>query len=169
MSEQELLILPKDIPVHRNASCVCGWKGASYELRVNDWMEEVCACPVCDSELGLKLGARILNRGIRYRRVRYAPEPRPEGWVNTEKVFADEWEDTNEPRSYLNHGQGTLQNLFGHRNSWGNTWFSTLITARDRVIAATVIQWLGTNVGWCWLEMTLKKCGFRLVRKGRER
>ncbi len=38
------------------------------------------------------------------------------------------------------------------------------ITKNDRVIVATVIQWLGTNIGFNFLERTLKKCGYKIVK-----
>ncbi len=34
-------------------------------------------------------------------------------------------------------------------------------------VAATVIQWLGSNVGMCFLEESLRQCGFRLQQAER--
>lgn len=42
-------------------------------------------------------------------------------------------------------------------------------TLRDRQIAATVIQWLGTNVGMCFLDQALARAGYRVVRIPEER
>ena len=36
------------------------------------------------------------------------------------------------------------------------------ITKRDRMIVATVIQWLGTNIGRCFLETAFRKAGWTL-------
>jgi hypothetical protein len=38
------------------------------------------------------------------------------------------------------------------------------ITARERFIVATVIQWLGSNVGFCFLREVLKSCGYDIVK-----
>jgi hypothetical protein len=38
-------------------------------------------------------------------------------------------------------------------------------TERDRVIAATLIQWLGSNIGMGLIEQALEKCGYKIVRK----
>lgn len=38
------------------------------------------------------------------------------------------------------------------------------LTTRDRVIIATIIQWLGTSVGWAFLERALQRCGYRIVK-----
>lgn len=36
------------------------------------------------------------------------------------------------------------------------------LTDRDEAIAATVIQWLGSNIGMCFLAETLKDLGYEL-------
>lgn len=38
-------------------------------------------------------------------------------------------------------------------------------TLRDRIVAATVIQWLGSNVGMSFVEMALARVGYKVVRK----
>lgn len=38
------------------------------------------------------------------------------------------------------------------------------VTGRDRIVAATVIQWLGSNVGMCFLEDALRQCSYRVER-----
>jgi len=60
----------------------------------------------------------------------------------------------------MNQGHGTLQNLMFDIN--GKAMFH--ITENDRTIVATVIQWLGTNVGFCFLEAALKRCGLKIVK-----
>jgi hypothetical protein len=37
------------------------------------------------------------------------------------------------------------------------------VTERDRLVAGTVIQWLGSNVGMCLMQEALKHCGGKLV------
>lgn len=36
---------------------------------------------------------------------------------------------------------------------------------RDRRIAATLMQWLGSNVGFSFLQEALAKCGYKIVKK----
>lgn len=104
-----------------------------------------------------------INRGRKYRRTKF--EDPITGSVNRERVFADAWEDENEPREWLNFGQGILQDLFMERESWQHQPSAThVINRRERMIVATVIQWLGSNCGWCWLNQCLNKCGYRLDR-----
>lgn len=43
------------------------------------------------------------------------------------------------------------------------------LTQRDAEVAATVIQWLGSNVGWSFLSEALDRCGYKIVEKGRRR
>lgn len=35
-------------------------------------------------------------------------------------------------------------------------------TKRERQVAATVIQWLGSNVGFSFLQVALRNCGYRI-------
>jgi len=39
-------------------------------------------------------------------------------------------------------------------------------TNRDRIVAATVIQWLGSNVGFDFIGLAVRRCGYEIVRKG---
>jgi hypothetical protein len=38
------------------------------------------------------------------------------------------------------------------------------LSHREATIAATLIQWLGTNVGFCFLENALKRCGYKSTK-----
>lgn len=78
---------------------------------------------------------------------------------NKEKAFSETWKKENKIESHVNQGQGTLQNLMFDRNNEPCYY----ITKNDRVIVATVIQWLGTNIGFNFLERSLKKCGYKIV------
>jgi len=88
-----------------------------------------------------------------------------------EKTLADDWEDLNKKRSYISHGFGILQDLMvitsdkRVHNSWSIKGFSFVITQRDAVIVATIIQWLGTNVGMCFLEKALGKAGYKIIQE----
>lgn len=76
-----------------------------------------------------------------------------------EKAFSDLWKQENKIESHVNQGQGTLQNLMiGTDNT-----ILFYITKNDRIIVATIIQWLGTNIGFNFLERALKKCGYKIV------
>lgn len=79
-----------------------------------------------------------------------------------EKAFHDVWLEWNEARAGHNQGQGILQDLFIDDNpqSKGLTkiWHE-VINSRDRRIVATIIQWLGTNVGIGFLSEALKRGG----------
>ncbi len=48
---------------------------------------------------------------------------------------------------------------------FGEAKMRTKITLRERFIAATVIQWLGTNCGMAFLKEALDKCGLKIVQK----
>lgn len=37
-------------------------------------------------------------------------------------------------------------------------------TQRDATVAATVVQWLGSTVGRCFLEESLERAGWKLIR-----
>lgn len=123
------------------------------------------------------------NVGLHVRRCLYRPPvgsySRP-GYVNRERVFAEAWEADN-PRRYEGVSR-TLECLFtvptpkGHRGAWrpfgsdatyARRAFGTGPTYRDRVVAATVIQWLGSNVGFAFVVDCLRRCGY-IVRPGAE-
>jgi hypothetical protein len=88
-----------------------------------------------------------------------------------ERVFAEEWMKENRYGPGINFGQGILQDLFGERTDGFLRQFRwrLIIKPRDRFIVATVIQWLGTNCGWYWLEKCLDRIGYKLVPKDAER
>ncbi len=86
-----------------------------------------------------------------------------------EKSFHDHWKKENLIQPGLNFGNGTLQGLFcsipkGTYSPAFHHGIEVEITKRDRMIVATVIQWLGSNCGWCFLEETLKDCGYKIVK-----
>ncbi len=87
------------------------------------------------------------NRGVKYERTKFVP---PDGTPNLEKIFAEAWEQENAERDRVQ----------GHFYENGRQ--THRITRRDRMIVATIIQWLATNVGFCFLHKTLKKAGYEL-------
>jgi len=60
-----------------------------------------------------------------------------------EKKFAEAWKEMNR-----NGHRGTLEYLLAEDPNWPKDE----VTSRDRMVAATVIQWLGSNVGQYFLE-----------------
>lgn len=104
----------------------------------------------------VKLGRR--NIGDRYERTKYDIR---------EKSFADLWHEENKKKRYINFGQGLLQDLFikTKDDMMQSKFVEVIITPRERFIVATVIQWLGTNCGWCFLSEVLDKAGYKIVKK----
>lgn len=86
----------------------------------------------------------IQHKGMR--RYRFESNPR-------EKIFADEWEDS-------------AKNILGYilSNSDSNR-DDGIKSQRDATIAATMMQWLGTPVGWNFLQQAVEKCGYELIKK----
>lgn len=76
-----------------------------------------------------------------------------------ELMFSLEWIKENEKRSYINRGHGILQDLFIDDNGV----FHHTITPNDKLIAATVVQWFGSNCGMAFLETVLGRCGYKIV------
>lgn len=70
-----------------------------------------------------------------------------------EAIFAKEW--ANQER--LNH---TLEWLL--TTSQDQTIQERELTQEEATAAATIAQWLGSPVGFCWLEETLEKAGYKL-------
>jgi hypothetical protein len=87
--------------------------------------------------------------------------------VNWEAVFAEEWEETCQPRPGVNFGWGTLQDLMVRQREGDGLFLRGRvpfwITKRERIIVATVVQWLGTACGFAFLQKCLRRCGYRLV------
>jgi hypothetical protein len=95
--------------------------------------------------------------------------------TDREKAFADAWSATNNPPEFLNYGLGTLDYLLHVTEGpvteeslgiWDHRLTRTgNLTQEEATAAATVMQWLGTNVGFCMLEEALKACGYTLNRR----
>lgn len=78
-----------------------------------------------------------------------------------EKAFAEKWENINRPDRAINFGMGTLQDLMVNQRE--GTKVDFWITQREATIVATVIQWLGTNVGFGFLLEVLSKVGMTVT------
>lgn len=82
-----------------------------------------------------------------------------------EKAFYEEWLKENEPHGFISNGHGILQDLFIEKSfePLGTTKILEHISSRDRVIVATVIQWLGSNCGMSFLTSSLDRFNARIV------
>jgi hypothetical protein len=108
----------------------------------------------------------FLNRGLKYERTKSNIR---------EKTFADLWEEENQCKTHVNYGMGIAQDLMVMPKKmqpkislsfYGQDVFVKYkLTKRERIILATVIQWLGSNIGFCFLETALKNCGYRIVKE----
>lgn len=103
---------------------------------------------------------KLIHRSWSWGRTRYIPGV-------LERIFADNWEKDCQRQPGMNFGYGTLQDLM--IDSKGVSVFSVRkliakITPRDAMIVATVVQWLGTNVGFCWISAVLRKAGYNVEK-----
>jgi len=82
-----------------------------------------------------------------------------------EMAFYEQWKQENAPVAGVNCGHGILQDLFIETGDLMefNRKVIEEINNRDRMIVATVIQWLGSNCGMCFLEEALQKFGARIT------
>lgn len=98
------------------------------------------------------------NKGFMHRRIKTN---------EMEKAFYETWQKHNMPSPGINFGFGTLQDLFCEREHgiMSRTKVHLFINSRDRYVVATVIQWLGTNVGMGFLHEVLRKFGARIQFK----
>lgn len=105
--------------------------------------------------LAIKQDGFEANRGYKFERTKYNQR---------EKAFYLEWLKENKPAQGINFGQGILQDLFIEQSTDFplTRKYVEIITNRDRYIAATVIQWLGTNCGMSFLSEALKRFGARI-------
>ena len=99
----------------------------------------------------------------------------PDPISRRERAFADRWMVENHAalRFGVKHGLGLLVDLIGVEYRPGHSpgdWFAGSgpcwpVTRRDSRVAATVIQWLGTNVGFGFLVEALRDAGYDVVRR----
>ncbi len=76
-------------------------------------------------------------------------------WNPEEVVYADEWEKVNQNQPGTNGRLGYLEMLL---NQFDDSHIGvSSISQRDAFVAATIIQWLGTNIGQCFIEQCEQK------------
>jgi len=89
----------------------------------------------------------------------------PEAGNPLEVAFAESWEEDNaDIPLWYNGGHGTLELLMHSNGDWRVTGD---LTQDEATAAATVIQWLGSPVGFSFVRDTLEKCGYEVVAKGK--
>ncbi len=103
------------------------------------------------------------NLGYMTDRLSYDPN-------DIENAFSSHWQKENKNKTNINSGHGILQDLFiekkGHPfNIMNETFCFVKISNKERLIVATIIQWLGTNCGFCFLQEALSKAGYKIVKK----
>lgn len=110
----------------------------------------------------------LRHRGMSYRRIEHS---------HREHAFAKAWERENTPTVGAGlRDFGVVQALMFNQNPhaagaprahpcfWWEYPLRFWITNKEAAIAATVIQWLGSNVGFDFLRRTLAACGYKVVR-----
>lgn len=75
-------------------------------------------------------------------------DPNDSRWVNKERVFLKHWREENQSRRWMNGGKGVLELIMSNDSGRG----AAPITQRDATVAATLIQWLGTNCGQAFIS-----------------
>ncbi|MEM1225872.1 MAG: hypothetical protein AAGJ40_09245 [Planctomycetota bacterium] len=72
-----------------------------------------------------------------------------------EKAFHDQWNKEQSPRYRTDPLGEALLRGFGINDG----------TPRELAIMAGMVQWLGTSVGFCFMEQALGRCGYEIVPK----
>ena len=87
-----------------------------------------------------------------------------------ERAFAALWEEENIAKTGVNHGNGLLQDLFIHTGSGFGFGGKVVheITDQERVVVATVIQWLGTNCGLAFINRAFHDAGYNMTWRKRD-
>jgi hypothetical protein len=150
---------PEELEVAKNAIAhfwhtthLCEWDGS--------------ISTAAELELARKAIEELRGRTVRHvskhaDRLKYPCEQ-----TTREKAFADRWKAENDAgAAWRNYGRGLLEMLLCSEQRGIFMQFPRDLTPQEATAAATAIQWLGTNVGWCFLEECVKAAGYILVRK----
>lgn len=120
--------------------------------------DEDCLCDSCQAREAIKaLDAALLpiHRSLNPERLSFAPE----------EIYLRQWVKQQERTPGLNGGWGLLEILLSPtrvpRSQFpGDShrpFYVPPVSQRDAEVAATVIQWLGTNCGRCFMEQCEKE------------
>lgn len=166
--------------VDMNRECVdCGNKGCIAELR-KDWLP---GCPTdwdsfcieCYSDRLEDMDSGRPPKPPGYKRDRGFKPERTTGdsdQARREHAFATEWEQEctiHSGRDGHSLVQQVCRRIVNPEGPHPRHELIVHISSEDRRIVATMIQWLGTNVGWDFLNRALRRAGYEIVRiKGEE-
>lgn len=104
------------------------------------------------------------HEGFHPRRLRYDGPG-----VNAERIYTDEWKKENTRQPWLNSGYTAIEHILHpeavadeqRKRGWLGSIRPERVNFRDAGVAATVIQWLGTNCGLAFIE----KCERRITQE----
>lgn len=131
---------------------------SGFGSQTGSWVVRECDC--CHV-VGQQSRADFLNareaarqKGVGHERIK---------WSLRERAFYEEWAKQNrQPSQGFNYGMTTLQLLLAPIVSGAPISFPLsgtekipdpqIATERDYLVAATIIQWLGSNIGTCFLN-----------------
>jgi hypothetical protein len=95
------------------------------------------------------------NHGMFHERIAENAANVKRNWNQTEGAFIENW----------TVGSGSYAKRLGQLFMNARIKERFKITNRDRFVAATVIQWLGSNCGMAFMKEALGKCGFEIVKR----
>ena len=100
---------------------------------------------------------KLVHRGIYHERTKVKDGSGPR-----EKAFSDAWQKENELRVHAMFIPpcSTLEFLMRENDRL------LPVSQETATAVATMIQWLGSNIGRCFLEGALKKAGYCIVSLG---
>lgn len=125
----------------------------------------VCQCPVCRAAFDAS-GGRLEGPD-------YGSPVEGCAYVNREMEFARLWEQEHAPRN----GRADLSQELMRRPAkrgeqrdplWNRGPVAWVLTRRDRIILATIVQWLGSNIGFDFLRRALRECGYDITERRRK-
>mgnify|MGYP001614979077 CR=1 FL=1 len=102
----------------------------------------------------MKYRKRLVHKGIWCDRVKLE-----DGTGPREKAFADAWEKENARTRYFlfSAACSRLEMLMRDENRL------IPVSQESATAVATIVQWLGSNCGWVFLEAALHNAGYRIV------
>lgn len=139
-------------------------------IEAHDWLSGI-ASPDCDCDMGDRASITNPCEVCQARRAMDAlnrvinPRPRtlqPSRLKNeAERVYYELWEKENERHSRINGGFTLIEHLLHgepvNRNPLTRRESPPPVSQHDMTIATTVIQWLGTNCGRCFISSAEKE------------
>ena len=103
---------------------------------------------------------RVLrNRSWSWKRTAHNPR---------ERVIAAMWQKECRRDASVNSGLGIAQGLLTKASEYffqPHGGFVAVLGNREAMIAATMIQWLGTNVGMCFVTEALRRMGYKVEKR----